>query len=265
MDSGSVQAHLALGAAYLTLYQKCPSRLANYLRTAGDISERERRAYEEQEKAIRAEQNSTNWPLAEKSLKRANQLDPQGKLIVEYLVVLYFIWHDPFNDRNDRLDEAKAWLERLLELEPEHKYANFHCGLILNAKAHKVLPNYCRFPWRPEPDLASLRTKVGPLLEEAVRHLERALVLNPEEIGALFFLEQVRSMQAYLADPDQAARDLHKKHMEEFRKHRQASANETQDAGGGESEAITFELRPEAVEEHRKRPFPPNPWLLGAL
>jgi len=226
------------------------------------------RTYREEEKGILAEQNLTNWPLAEKSLKRANQLDPQNNLVVEYLCALYFAWKDPLDEENDRMDEAKQWLERLVELHPEHKYANFYCGMILSAKARKLLPNYGRFPPWPEPDLASLRMKVSPLLEEASRHLARALALHGAHTAASHFVDKVTSMQAYLADPDKAARDLRDKLTESFRKHWQARATEGQTAGpavpSGPSATITFRLSPEALAEDRARPFPPNPWRIPA-
>ncbi len=263
VDPGSVQACLALGAARLTLYQNRPSPVATYFFAERDISEPELAVHREKEKAILAEQNSTNWPLAENSLKQANQLDPQNKLIVEYLCALYFYWKDS-SQENNRMDEAKQWLEYLLELDPRHKYANFYCGLILTDKARKLLPNYGRFPPLPEPDLASLRMKVGPLLEEASRHLTRALALHGEQTGASHFIDEVTSMQAYLADPDKAARDLQEKFTKLFREHSQAA--ETQAAGeatpSSTSETITFTLTPEALAEDRERPFPPNPWRL---
>ena len=210
-----------------------------------------------------AEQNSTNWALAEKSLKRANELDPQDQLVIEYLCVLYFAWKDPLEE-SDRMDEAKQWLERLAELYPEHKYANFYCGMILSAKARKLLPSYGRFPPLPEPDLASLRTKVSPLLEQASRHLARTLTLDREHAAALHFIDEVTSMQAYLIDPDQAACDLRDKATELFRNQWQAGAAERRTAGPavppGPSTTITFRLSPEALAEDRARPFPPNPW-----
>src|SRR5689334_1956911 len=149
IDSGSVQAHLALGAARLTLYIQRPERV--WLNVAEpERAERGWAAYKERENAIVAEQNSRNWPLAEKSLKRANQLDPENELIIEYLCSLYFSWKDPLDEGNDRMDEAKRWLERLVEIRPEHKYANVYCGMILSAKARKLLPNYGRYPISPE-------------------------------------------------------------------------------------------------------------------
>src|SRR3954447_19646066 len=80
VDPGSVQPCLALGAARLTLYQNRPSpAVATCFFDERDITRPELAAYREKEKTILAEQNSTNWPLAENSLKHANKLDSQNK------------------------------------------------------------------------------------------------------------------------------------------------------------------------------------------
>jgi hypothetical protein len=132
--------------------------------------------------------------------------------------------------------------------------------MILATKARKLLPNYDRLPPVPEPDLLSLRAKAGPLLEEAKRYLLRALSSERGHTGAGHFLDDVAPMQAYLADPDQAARDLREKLEQEFR------AAQGQATGPHEplssSATITFHLSPEALAEARAHPFPPNPWWI---
>src|SRR5436305_4943130 len=149
IDPGSVGAHLALGAVRLTLYKQRPAGHSIDFEAAASAMEREWAAYEEREKAILAEKNSTDWPLAEKSLKRANQLDPEDQLTVEYLCSLYFSWKDSSDAGNDRMDEARQWLERVLEIRPDHKHANVQCGMILRAQANKLMPNYGRYPAHP--------------------------------------------------------------------------------------------------------------------
>jgi len=267
MDSVSVKAHFALGAACLTLYKKRPSPPSpDFDPAKRDISEGELTAYFEQEKVVLAEQNSTNWPLAEKSLRRANQLNPEDKLVIEYLCALYFFWKDPLNEENRRLDEAKQWLERLAEVDPENRYANYYCGMLLCNKAHKLLPSHGRLPELPERELASLHKKVGPLLEEAKRHLSRVLSLDQQHMGALHFMADVTSMETYLADPVQSARELRERWADLFRDQQDVNAETKQAAGNaipaGSSAFITFHLSPEALAEEMARPFPPNPWRI---
>jgi tetratricopeptide (TPR) repeat protein len=269
-DPRSAQAHLALGATRLTLYQggRWPPSPA-YGSIPGDILEAEFTAYREQEKALLIEQNSTNWPLAEKSLNRASQLDPQNSLIAEYLCALYWIWEDPLNEENDRMDDAKWWLKRLAEVDPGNKYTDLYCGILLSGKARKLLPNYGCLPSSPEPNPTSLQTKVGPLLEEAMLHLTRALARqssDQEHAAVLHLVDEITSMQTYLVFPEQAMREMHDRAIELFRKHSQPRAAERQAVGGalppGPSDTITFTLTPEALAEDRARPFPPNPWRL---
>jgi tetratricopeptide (TPR) repeat protein len=264
IEPSSVQAQLALGATRFTLYLRGSFPPPPDFPIAGDVYPRdELSAFREREKAMRAEQNSTNWPVAENSLKRANELDPQNTLVVEYLCSLYFYWKDLVNEQNDRVDEAKQWLERLAELDPENKYANSHCGMILMMKAHRLLPHYGQLPPVPETDLLSLRAEVGPWLEEARRHLARALALHGEQTAASHFLDEVTSMQAYLADPDMTARRLREELEVRFREHWQT--RETRDENAvppGHAETISFQLSPEAIAEDMARPFPPNPWRI---
>ncbi len=270
MDPGSADAHLALAATYLTLYKRgrwtpTPDSFSN-VDSDPEIADAEWRAYEAQERALIIEQNSTNWPLAEKSLKRASQLDPQSKLIIEYLCELYSMWKDPLNEENDRVDEAKHWLKRLVDVDPTNKHADLHCAILLSMKARKLLPNYGGSASLPGDDLVSLRTKVGPLLEEASHHLKRALARvtsDQEHAGLSHFMDDITSMQTYLIDPEQAAREMRDKAMELFRKHSQSRVDETE-AGGqpspsGTSGGITFTLSPEAIAEDLARPFPPSP------
>ena len=266
IDPGSVQANLALGATRFTFYMRDSFPPPPDF-SAGEPFSDEWEAFRERQKVIRAEQNSTNWPMAEKSLRRANQLDPQDKLVIEYLCALYFSWKDLLDEQKDRMDEAKKWLERLAELDPENKYANCYCGMILSGKARKLLPNYGRLPPVPEPDLASVRAKAGPLLEEAHLHLARALALHGEQTGAARFLEDVTSMQTYLADPNKSARDLREKLTDLFHKQVQAGTVQTETgtrAAPSSSSTITFHLSAEALAEDRERPFPPNPWRIPA-
>ncbi len=163
------------------------------------------------------------------------------------------------------MDEAKQWLERLLEIRPEHKHANVQCGMILSAKARKLLPNYGRYPASAEPDLSTLRDKAGPLLDEASRHLMRAITLYDEQTAAPFFMEEVTSMRAYLADPERAAQAMRDKLQEMFRQHQTQAAVpsvEEESDSASSSATITFPLSPEAIAEDRDRPFPPNPWRI---
>jgi hypothetical protein len=131
--------------------------------------------------------------------------------------------------------------------------------MILTTMAQRLLPNYGRLPSTPEPDLASRRIRVEPLLDEASRHLVRAATLVDDQSAIGHFSEEIASMKAYLADPDQAARDLRDKHTQLLRKHLQASEA---GASAPSSGMITFRLTPEALAEDAERRFPPNPWRI---
>ena len=87
-----------------------------------------------------------------------------------------------------------------------------------------------------------------------------------EQTAASHLIGGVTSMQAYLADPDNATRDLRDKTEETFRKHWQVTAAQKQtaqpDAPLDALATITFRLSAEALAEDREPPFPPNPWRI---
>jgi tetratricopeptide (TPR) repeat protein len=269
LEPGSVEAHLAVGVTRLTLYKKRPSPPSpDWVRARRDVTEAELRAYREQEQAILAEQNLTNWARAEESLQRAYRLDSQNKLVLEYLGVLYFVWKDPFNEETHRLAEAKHWFVQLAAVDPGHQYADYQCGLLASMQARKLLPHDRQFPPPPETEehRRALRRTVGPLLEEATRHLRRALTLNPKHAGVLHQLAKVKSMEAFLAETEEDARQKQEESAEWEQKAQRVSEEARQAAGepvwSGSSATITFCPSPEALAEARARPFPPNPWWI---
>jgi tetratricopeptide (TPR) repeat protein len=269
LDPGSAPAHLALGVARLTLYQKRPAPPSpDWVGARRDITEAELRAYREQEQALLAEQNATNWARAEESLQRARQLDPQNQLILEYLGALYCAWKDPFEEENHRLAEARSWLARLAALNPEHPSAHWDCGRIACQQAQRLLHQDGRFPPPPEmdEDRRARRTNIGPLLAEATRHLGRALARNPKHGGALRRMAQVKAMEASLAETAEMARQKQEESAEWKRKAQRISEAALLALGepvwSGSSATITFRPRPAALTAARAQPFPPNPWWI---
>jgi tetratricopeptide (TPR) repeat protein len=259
IEPNSADAHLALGAVRFTLYLRGCFEKLTFSSKGNSLTWEEFERLRDLEKVLRAEQNATNGPLAEKSLKRANELDPQSKLAAEYLSSFYFHWKDPANENNDRAREATFWLDRLIEIDPKNKYAASHGVTLLLMKARRLLPHFGQFPFVPEPDLASRRAEIAPLLAKARQYLERALTLRREQGVEAHYLSQLTSLELYLTDPEMGSRK-YREHMDaQFRKHLPP-----EEAGeeGSASASITFTLSPEAIAEDLERPFPPNPWRI---
>jgi tetratricopeptide (TPR) repeat protein len=258
----SVQAHLAVAAARMTVAGR------QSMPPAVGLSQSELARHREQVEAFLREQASTNLPLAEKSLKRANELDSRDKLVIEYLCALYFGWPDPDDDFRHK-DEAMVWLERFAEVCPGNKFSHVYCGLILKDRAGKLLPNHGLgiMPPVPRPDLALLGEQAGPLLDEASRHFSIALTIDPANAAVLKLLDDINSMRSFLIDPDKAARDQRKKLEERMRQPRQARLEKQvadDVAPAGASGTVTFQLSAESIAEDLARPFPPSPWRLGS-
>jgi tetratricopeptide (TPR) repeat protein len=77
-----------------------------------------------------SEQNESNGASAEDHLRRALELDRSNQSAMEYLAALYFWWRDPATGAFGRHEEAKPCVERLLEINPQHPFANYMRGMI---------------------------------------------------------------------------------------------------------------------------------------
>ena len=97
------------------------------------------------------EQNATNGKRAEENLQYALQLDPQNKLVMEYLAALYYAWMEPtansmWTGRRSRLVDAQHCYGRLLEVDAKHKFANYVCGVMDWQRAYDVMRLHEKLP-----------------------------------------------------------------------------------------------------------------------
>ena len=143
IDPQSTQARLCFGVACFFLYQ-------NGLSDAQTSFESEMTAELDRIRGLITEQNSTNGKRAEENLQQALHLEPQNKLAMAYLAALYHAWSDstdPWgNKRRSRLTEAQHWYRRLLEIDPQHKFANYICGVIDWEKGFELLRSSGNYP-----------------------------------------------------------------------------------------------------------------------
>jgi tetratricopeptide (TPR) repeat protein len=147
-DPHSAKAQLCLGAIYLFQYQKgVAERLDPALRPP-TLTPAEFAARAERRRAQIAEQNATNAASAEQHLKQALELEPRDLLAMEYLAALYFQWLHPApvlppspwsGDFCARRDDAKEWYQRILEIDPQHRFANYVCGAMDYDKAMPII------------------------------------------------------------------------------------------------------------------------------
>jgi Tfp pilus assembly protein PilF len=186
-DPQSVKAQLSLGVIYLFQYQNGVAEQPDEL---------------EKRRAQIAEQNATNAARAEEHLKQAVQLDPRYEPAMEYLAALYFWWRDAAGELRERRDDARHWYARIAEFNPQHRYAQYACGVIDYEKAFVLIRSTAGFP-RPLADAEtrrSLRAKVGRLLDDSAANFLRSLEIDPNSPDAMTYLGLVRSDEAYIAE-----------------------------------------------------------------
>jgi hypothetical protein len=92
---------------------------------------------------------------------------------------------------------------RIAEHNPQHRYAHYACGVIDYQKAFVLIrsttPGFPR-PLVDEKARRSLRSKVGPLLEDSAANFLRSLEIDPNNSGAMTYLGFVNSDEAYIAE-----------------------------------------------------------------
>ncbi len=207
-DPKSPQARLCYGVVCLFLYQNgisdaIPQFLRDHRSRTGPD---ERQAEVQRIRALIAEQNATNGKRAEENLQRALELDPRNAQAMEYLALLYSVWSDPDidalgNKRRSRLAGAQRWYQHVLDIYPDHKFANYVSGVINWNQAFEFIRSSGSYPLPvPNEDARrALYAQVAPLLDTAARNLSRSLQIDPGKWQPMSYLAAVKRAQAYVA------------------------------------------------------------------
>jgi TonB family protein len=99
-----------------------------------------------------------------------------------------------------KLDDAHSWFQKVLDGEPENKNALYTIAVIDWRKVNPSLP-----PGQPGPltDAAlrhSLQAQYGPMVEEGIADLKKALALDPAFDSAMSYLNLLLRGRAALAE-----------------------------------------------------------------
>lgn len=273
MDPQSIQARLCFGVVSLFLYQNGlgDARSKFFDPDSGrPLSRAEIAAELNRTGALIAEQNSTNGKRAEENLQQALQLDPWNQVAMAYLAALYHTWLDPTSDslgnnRQSRLTDALHWYKRIIEIHPDHSFANYVCGVIDWEKAFELMRSSGSYP-RPLPNeeaRRSLHSQVAPLLDDGARNLMRALEIDPNNWDTMSYLSLVKRGQAYVAGTNSEylrgaseADELNRK-MNQIREAQAKAAG--QPWPPGPTGSVTFHAVLQESQGSGKAAFPPFP------
>jgi TonB family protein len=178
----SVDAHLYLGTAYLSLWIP----------------------------GARSPDNAANARSAEIEFRRVLELDANNTAALASLASLAYNAAAPLKgeEKDRKFDEAMDWYKRLAAVDPTNKEAPYSMGVIVWAKCYSaMMAARAAQHLRPEdpgplasPQKEELRAQYSSMLEEGMTNLERALQLDPQYDDAMAYLNLLIRERAALRD-----------------------------------------------------------------
>jgi Tfp pilus assembly protein PilF len=131
--------------------------------------------------------------------------DPKNELAINYIALLFF------NEK--KLDDAKQWYEKLIQVNPRNKEAYYTLGVIAWTKSFAPrMEARAKLGMRPE-DPGPLKDKKvreeiaaknGPIVDEGIGYLKKALELDPEYDDAMAYMNLLYREKADLEETPEA-------------------------------------------------------------
>lgn len=158
---------------------------------------------------------------AKAELRAVLRLDARNAAALESLGYLTFQEAGAAGNRDEkaiRLDEAKAWFEKLIEIEPRKKQAHYSLGVIAwskwypafgEARARLGMKQEDPGPLRDPALRAELRARFSRVIDDGISHLQRALEIDPQYDDAMAYLNLLYRERADLSEtPEEYQRDV---------------------------------------------------------
>lgn len=142
---------------------------------------------------------------AQDQFQKVLDQDPKNELAVEYIASLLF------NEK--KLDEARQWYEKLISLNPKKKEAYYTLGVIAWTKAFQPRAEArAKLGMKPEDPgpikdkkvREELLAKNGPIIDEGIKDLDKALQIDPEYDDAMAYENLLYREKADLEDNSEA-------------------------------------------------------------
>jgi tetratricopeptide (TPR) repeat protein len=165
-----------------------------------------------------------NVALAKNSLdnfQKVLEADPKNATAVASIASLYYLESQgttKLEDKLDRLEKARVWYQKLTEVDPRNKEAFYSLGVIAwakwypdwnNARTKAGMKPDAPGPLKDKKVREELKAKDGPMLDEALKNLQKALDLDKEYDDAMAYINLLYRERADLADsPAEYQRDV---------------------------------------------------------
>ncbi len=157
---------------------------------------------------------------AERGFLAVLDLDPKNVPALESLATLKYLEAQGTpvpSEKLSQLDEARLWYLRVLEADPTRKEAHYSLGVIAWGSWYPAW-NAARVQAGMRPDApgplvdsavrADLRSRYDATLKDAIDHLNKALVLDPQYDDAMAYLNLLIREAADLAESPAACRTM---------------------------------------------------------
>ena len=166
-------------------------------------------------------ENQQNAQAAEQEFLKVLEKDPKNTVAISSLASLHYNQaqgNQPMEKKMQQLEEAKKWYTRLAEVEPTNKEAYYSLGVITWAKWYpELMSARAKLGMKPEDPgpikdnkvREELKAKWGPVVEEGITNLKKALEIDPEYDDAMAYVNLLTRERADLADSKEVyAKDI---------------------------------------------------------
>ncbi|HYI92427.1 MAG TPA: hypothetical protein VEX68_02695 [Bryobacteraceae bacterium] len=161
-------------------------------------------------------ENQQNAQAAEQEFLKVLEKDSKNTVAISSLASLHYNQaqgNQPMEQKMKKLDEAKEWYTKLGEVEPTNKEAFYSLGVIAWAKAYpERMAARAKLGMKPEDPgpvkdaklREELKAKWGPVVDEGIKNLEKALQIDPEYDDAMAYINLLYRERADLSENAEA-------------------------------------------------------------
>jgi Tfp pilus assembly protein PilF len=175
-------------------------------------------------------ENQQNADAAEREFLKVLEKEPNNTVAISSLASLHYnqaSGNDPAK-KAKQFEEARQWYSKLAQVEPTNKEAYYSLGVItwgkwypelMGARAKLGMKPEDPGPIKDQKIRQELKAKWGPVVEEGIQNLQKALEIDKEYDDAMAYMNLLIRERADLADS-----------VEEYKKDVQTADNWVQKA-----------------------------------
>jgi tetratricopeptide (TPR) repeat protein len=166
-------------------------------------------------------ENLQNAKAANDHFLKVLEQEPNNNVAIRSLAYLHYNQAQgmpKLEDKLKKLDEARTWYAKLVEVDPKDKEGHYSLGVIAWAKWYPALMTArAKLGMKPEDPgplkdkklREELKAQWMPTIEDGIAHLQKALEVDPEYDDAMAYMNLLVRERADLADtPEQYKKDI---------------------------------------------------------